>query len=536
MFDDVHRFVTTCVSCQTNKPHNRAPAGQAQPIEVTELPFLEVALDFTGPLPTSKRGNNTMLNVTDYASRTIRCIPCSSTQQNPIAAEETAQLYFDQIFRYHGLPMRVRSDSGSQFVSTFLTELWRLCGTKQTLSTAYHPQSQGLVEHANRTLIESLRHYLHGVYEDWEDHVPAVEFAYNHSVHPTLCISPFEYLYGFNPRTPLTLNIQQTASEASKFMQKLVSRIRSAHDHFRNAQLKQAELLDRRRVQADLRVGDYALLSTKDLSLSAPTKFTPRYLGPFKVRAVKAHGNAVELELPATLPIEPVISTNRLRKFKPLDPQHGPSSVAQPPPVLVDNDGEYYEIERIVAERTIRMRGRNVIQYELKWRDYDPSWNTWVTHNFLATEPGGPEAISHWRRRQLSIPVPPTQDRGARHRGRMTAAARRAQGAGGAPALAPALASVPLASFQPLMSPLKEGAPAPVPLAPLPASVSCSRYPHRIPTARTTRQGSRLRAWPPCSAIGGACGVVAAGACSRRAGNPTLRRLVVMPSYYELSQ
>eukprot|EP00961_Rhodomonas_salina_P053150 712958-Rhodomonas_salina.1 len=85
-----------------------------------------------------------MLNVTDYASRLIRCIPCSSTAEHPISAEETAQLYFDHVFRYHGLPLRVRSDRGSQFVSAFLTELWRLCGTKQTLSTAFHPQSQGL--------------------------------------------------------------------------------------------------------------------------------------------------------------------------------------------------------------------------------------------------------------------------------------------------------------------------------------------------------------------------------------------------------
>eukprot|EP00961_Rhodomonas_salina_P023844 320456-Rhodomonas_salina.2 len=117
-------------------------------------------------------------------------------------------------------------------------------------------------------------------------------------------------------------------------------------------QLRQAEQLDRRRVPSDLAVGDYALLSTKDLSLSSPTKFTPWYLGPFKVLEVKAIGNAVRLELLPTLKIEP---------FKPPDPNHGPSSVAQPPPVMIDDNGEYYEIELIVAEHTIRMRGRNVV-------------------------------------------------------------------------------------------------------------------------------------------------------------------------------
>lgn len=294
-----------------------------------------------------------------------------------------------------------------------------------------------------------------------------------HSVHPSLGISPFEYLYGFNPRTPLTLNIQQTASEASKFMQRLVSRIQSAHDHFRQVQLRQAEQLDRKRVPAGLAVGDYALLSTKDLSLSSPTNFTPRYLGPFKVLEVKANGNAVKLELPPTLKIEPVLSTNRLRKFKAPDPNHGPSSVAQPPPVMVDDDGEYYEIELIVGERTIRMRGRNVIQYQIKWKVHDASWNTWKAHEFLINEPGGPEAISLWQARQRSIPISADRDRGARHRGRMSAAARRAHAAGGA--AAPAGVAAPAAA---------------VPAAPQPAPA-----PPAIPDPpRVSRSGRVLRA------------------------------------------
>lgn len=79
---------------------------------------------------------------------------------------------------------------GHSFVAEFFVELWNLCGTRQNLSTVFHQQSQGLVEHANLTLAEGLRHYLHGMYEEWELHMPAVEFAYNHSIHPLLGISP----------------------------------------------------------------------------------------------------------------------------------------------------------------------------------------------------------------------------------------------------------------------------------------------------------------------------------------------------------
>ena len=65
MYMDVLRYVTSCNSCQLNKPYHCTPPGQLKPIGIPELPFLEVGLDFVGPLPTTKKGNNFLLTVTD---------------------------------------------------------------------------------------------------------------------------------------------------------------------------------------------------------------------------------------------------------------------------------------------------------------------------------------------------------------------------------------------------------------------------------------------------------------------------------------
>ena len=97
-------YVTSCDSCRTNKPFNRSPPGLARPVPVPELPFLDVGLDSVGPLPMFRSGNNSCLTITDYVSRTIRCIPCASTEQSPLSGQATAQLYFEYVFRYHGLP------------------------------------------------------------------------------------------------------------------------------------------------------------------------------------------------------------------------------------------------------------------------------------------------------------------------------------------------------------------------------------------------------------------------------------------------
>eukprot|EP00961_Rhodomonas_salina_P268012 3621360-Rhodomonas_salina.1 len=112
------------------------------------------------------------------------------------------------------------------------------------------------------------------------------------------------------------LSLRDTASEASVFMQQLISRI-SAPRCILQIQVKQAKEFGARRSDVEYHMGDYALLSTADLALTSPSKFTPKYLGPFKVLEVKARGNAVKLELPPTMRrVHPVISIGRLRKFK----------------------------------------------------------------------------------------------------------------------------------------------------------------------------------------------------------------------------
>jgi hypothetical protein len=67
-------------------------------------------------------------------------------------APKLAQLFLDRVFCYHGFLESVISDRGPVFVSSFLSELMKLCGTKMKPLTAYHPQTDGLTEYTNRTL------------------------------------------------------------------------------------------------------------------------------------------------------------------------------------------------------------------------------------------------------------------------------------------------------------------------------------------------------------------------------------------------
>jgi hypothetical protein len=72
------------------------------------------------------------------------------------------------------------------------------------MSSAFHPQTDGQTERANRTLLESLRTTLATYGETWEQHLPAVEFAYNNSVNASTGYTPFYLMYGHHPRDVLS--------------------------------------------------------------------------------------------------------------------------------------------------------------------------------------------------------------------------------------------------------------------------------------------------------------------------------------------
>ena len=83
-----------------------------------------------------------------------------------------------------------------------MKELVKLLGIHQTNTTAYHPQTDGLVEHFNRTLITMLAKTAKKEGCDWDIHIPYVLYAYRSSEQQSTRESPFFLLYGRDPQLP----------------------------------------------------------------------------------------------------------------------------------------------------------------------------------------------------------------------------------------------------------------------------------------------------------------------------------------------
>jgi len=196
MSSDIAALCRDCQDCQRGKV-TKQPAASPDPIAVPSRRFSHIHVDLVGPLPTSSAGHNHILTVVDRSTRWLEAIPLSST--TAVACADA--LVAGWISRF-GVPDILTSDRGVQFTSAVWSSLMSRLGVTHNLTTAYHPQANGLVERAHRQLKDALRCRLAG--QDWVNHLPWVLLGLRSAPKEDSGISSAELVYG----APLSLPSQ----------------------------------------------------------------------------------------------------------------------------------------------------------------------------------------------------------------------------------------------------------------------------------------------------------------------------------------
>ncbi len=112
-------------------------------------------MDLITALPPSGTGKDCILVVVDRFTNMCHFEACCTT----ITAVQLAELFTRICWRHHGLPAEIVSDCDPRFTAKFWQAFWRCIGTNLAMSSAYHPQTDGQTEHANRTLEQMLRFF-----------------------------------------------------------------------------------------------------------------------------------------------------------------------------------------------------------------------------------------------------------------------------------------------------------------------------------------------------------------------------------------
>ena len=148
MIETISRYIEGCTMCATSKPSNRK-LGLYSPLRIPSRPWESVSMDFVGGLPKSRKGHDYLYVVVDRFSK--MCILTPFNKQ--VTAEQTANLFFQNVWVHFGLPTSIVSHRDSLFVGKFWKSLWELMYTRLKKGTTFHPQIDGQTEVVNRTVI-----------------------------------------------------------------------------------------------------------------------------------------------------------------------------------------------------------------------------------------------------------------------------------------------------------------------------------------------------------------------------------------------
>ena len=170
-----------------------------------------------------------------------------------------------------------------------MKEVQQLLGFCKTNTTAYHPQTDGLVERFNRTLTSMLAKTVEKGGRDWDRKLPFVLFAYRASQQQSTLESPFFLLYGRDPRLPTDPLLSPVKTK--KMINLKEYGLQLAHDMSEawelarqcigKAQRRQKEYYDRRGRPPNFRAGERVFLYKPAEKTGEARKFARPYHGPY---------------------------------------------------------------------------------------------------------------------------------------------------------------------------------------------------------------------------------------------------------------
>ena len=312
MRKDINHWCRACLTCATRHT-GKAVRPPLTPIPVSG-PFDRIGVDVV-QFPKSKRGNKYAIVFIDYLTKWVEVF--ATPDQTALTI---AKLLVEEIISRHGVPRELLSDRGAAFLSKLLHEIYRLMGIHKTSTTAYHPQTDGLVERFHRTLTSMLSKTTQPGGVDWDDRLPYVLFSYRCCEQESIRESPFFMVYGRDPVLPIDEALSEPADrcyqDADDYRSTVLSNLQNAWSaakkNVEQAQKRQKKQHDKKSRMPIFSEGDRVFVFMPAAKSCKAYKFARPFHGPYRI--VKLYDNGADvrpIDRPQETPIR--VPFDRLR-------------------------------------------------------------------------------------------------------------------------------------------------------------------------------------------------------------------------------
>ena len=159
---------------------------------ISRNPMDKLELNFQGPYKKSLNGYTYIIVATDYLTRYVFAKPLSNSKATAIIK------FLKRIFLEHGIPLLIQTDQGRNFLSDELSQFFNENGIYHSISTPYHPQSQGLVERSNQVINERIQLFCKNI-KQWDKQLQELVYSINTIIKSQLN-SLFRLLKGYSLR------------------------------------------------------------------------------------------------------------------------------------------------------------------------------------------------------------------------------------------------------------------------------------------------------------------------------------------------
>ncbi|GJV61445.1 putative reverse transcriptase domain-containing protein [Tanacetum coccineum] len=325
-------------------------------------------------IATSSQGFDTIWVIVDRLTKSAHFLPIR--ENDPL--DKLARLYLNRIVARHGIPASIICDRDGRFTSNFWRSFQKALGTDISMSTAYHPETDGQSERTIQTLEDMLRACVIDFGKGWVKHLPLAEFSYNNSYHASIKAAPYEALYGRKCRSPVCwAEVGEAQLTGPELIQETTEKIVLIKQRMQAAQDRQKSYADRKRKPMEFEVGDRVMLKVSPwkgvVRFGKRGKLNPRYVGPFKVLA-KVGKVAYRLELPQELSrVHHTFHVSNLKKCYADEPLVMPLEG-----IHVDNKLQFVEEPVEIMEREIkRLKRSRIPLVKVRWNSRRGPEFTW---------------------------------------------------------------------------------------------------------------------------------------------------------------